>query len=278
MTPGPVDLLPPLLRGHTAFVTGGGSGINLGIARAFARAGANVAICGRSESRLQAAAAELTQLGARVSYSQADVRDPDLVEAALERTANELAPVSIVVAGAAGNFFSPAENLSPKGFRTIVEIDLLGSFHTANAAFEQLRETRGSMLFISAGQAHLPFALQAHVGAAKAGVENLMRNLALEWGRFGIRANSLVPGPIEGTEGMKRLAGPVGEQVWTDAIPLGRFGSVDELAAMAVVLSSPLASFVTGAQIVVDGGLGLSGLGSLSSAVANAAALDRGAV
>ena len=275
MTPGPVDLLPPeLLRGHTAFVTGGGSGINLGIARAFARAGANVAICGRSEPKLQAAAAELTGLGASVSYSQADVRDPDAVEAALERTAAELAPVSIVVAGAAGNFFSPAEALSPKGFRTVVEIDLLGSFHTAHAAFEQLRETRGTLLFISAGQAYLPFAQQAHVGAAKAGVENLMRNLALEWGRFGIRANALVPGPIDGTEGMKRLAGPVGEQVWTDAIPLGRFGSVDEMAAMAVVLSSPLASFVTGAQIVVDGGLGLSGLGSLSSAVADAAALD----
>ncbi|QZS52630.1 SDR family oxidoreductase [Rhodococcus opacus] len=275
MTPGPVDLLPPeLLRGHTAFVTGGGSGINLGIARAFARAGANVAICGRSEPKLQAAAAELMGLGASVNYSQADVRDPDAVEAALERTADELAPVSIVVAGAAGNFFSPAEALSPKGFRTVVEIDLLGSFHTAHAAFEQLRETRGSLLFISAGQAYLPFAQQAHVGAAKAGVENLMRNLALEWGRFGIRANALVPGPIEGTEGMKRLAGPVGEQVWTDAIPLGRFGSVDEMAAMAVVLSSPLASFVTGAQIVVDGGLGLSGLGSLSSAVADAAALD----
>nr|WP_271213994.1 SDR family oxidoreductase [Rhodococcus wratislaviensis]GLK41273.1 hypothetical protein GCM10017611_81490 [Rhodococcus wratislaviensis] len=275
MTPGPVDLLPPeLLRGHTAFITGGGSGINLGIARAFARAGANVAICGRSEPKLQAAAAELTGLGASVSYAQADVRDPDAVEAALERTAAELAPVSIVVAGAAGNFFSPAEALSPKGFRTVVEIDLLGSFHTAHAAFEQLRETRGTLLFISAGQAYLPFAQQAHVGAAKAGVENLMRNLALEWGRFGIRANALVPGPIDGTEGMKRLAGPVGEQVWTDAIPLGRFGSVDEMAAMAVVLSSPLASFVTGAQIVVDGGLGLSGLGSLSSAVADAAALD----
>ncbi|MFC9355179.1 SDR family oxidoreductase [Rhodococcus sp. NPDC057014] len=271
MTPGPVDLLPPeLLRGHTAFVTGGGSGINLGIARAFARTGANVAICGRSELKLQAAAEELTRLGARVSYSQADVRDPDAVNAALQRTADELAPVSIVVAGAAGNFFAPAETLSPKGFRTVIEIDLLGSFHTAHAAFEQLRETRGSLLFISAGQAYLPFALQAHVGAAKAGVENLMRNLALEWGRFGIRANSLVPGPIEGTEGMKRLAGPVGEQVWTEAIPLGRFGSVDEMAAMAAVLSSPLASFVTGAQIVVDGGLGLSGLGSLSLAVAEA--------
>lgn len=268
MTPDPIDLLPPeLLRGHTAFITGGGSGINFGIATAFARVGADVAVCGRSEAKLRAATEELTRLGARARYSVADVRDPDAVAAAFEQTATDLSPVSIVVAGAAGNFFSPAETLTPKGFRTVVEIDLLGSFHTAHAAFDQLRETRGSLLFISAGQAYLPFALQAHVGAAKAGVENLMRNLAYEWGHFGIRANTLVPGPIAGTEGMKRLAGPVGEGVWTESLPLGRFGSVQEMAALAVVLSSPLASFVTGAQLVVDGGLSLSGLGAISNAV-----------
>lgn len=97
-----------------------------------------------------------------------------------------------------------------------------------------------------------------------------MRNLAFEWGQYGIRVNTVVPGPIAGTEGMKRLAGPVGERAWVDSIPLGRFGALEEIAAMAVVLSSPLASFVTGAQIVVDGGLSLSGLGQVSRAITDA--------
>lgn len=267
----PLDLLPSdLLQGHTAFITGGGSGINLAIAKGFARTGADVAICGRSEEKLRGAADELRALGARSTYAVADVRDAEAVAAALSRTAEELAPVNTVVAGAAGNFFAAAESISPKGFRTVVDIDLLGSFHTAHAAFDQLGQTRGSLLFVSAGQAYLPFAMQAHVGAAKAGIENLMRNLAFEWGRHGIRANTVVPGPIAGTEGMKRLAGPVGERAWTDSIPLGRFGALEEIAAMAVVLSSPLASFVTGAQIVVDGGLSLTGLGQVSRVISEA--------
>ncbi|MFZ2177881.1 MAG: SDR family oxidoreductase [Rhodococcus sp. (in: high G+C Gram-positive bacteria)] len=269
MTPvNPVDSLPKdLLLGRNVFITGGGSGINLGIAKSFASVGANVAICGRTRARLETAAVELRALGVEVSISAADVRDADALEAAFETTREELGPVDTVVAGAAGNFFAPAESISSNGFRTVLDIDLLGSFHTAQSAFAQLKETGGNLLFISAGQSYLPFAHQAHVGAAKAGVDNLMRNLALEWGQYGIRANSIVPGPIEGTEGMERLTGPVGEDVWTRAVPLGRFGTVEEIGAMAVVLSSPLGSYVTGAQIVVDGGLGLSGLGSLSQAV-----------
>jgi NAD(P)-dependent dehydrogenase (short-subunit alcohol dehydrogenase family) len=116
--------------------------------------------------------------------------------------------VSVVVFGAAGNVVAPAEKISPNGFRTVVDIDLLGSFHTARAAFEQLRETRGTLLFISAAQASVPFAYQAHVGAAKAGVDHMMRNLALKWGRYGIPCNSMARGPIADTEGMRRLERP----------------------------------------------------------------------
>ena len=130
------------------------------------------------------------------------------LEAAFARSKQELGPMHVLVAGAAGKFPVPAEKLSANGFRTVIEIDLIGAFHASRAAFEQLKETQGTILFISAGMAYVPHAYQAHVGAAKAGIDMLMRNLALEWGRHGIRANSIVPGPIGGTEGMKRLLTP----------------------------------------------------------------------
>ena len=256
-----------LMRGTSVFITGGGSGINLAIAHGFARMGADIAICGRTEEKLQAAASELKVHNVQVSYSVADVRDPELVAAALEKTRTDVGPISTLICGAAGNYLAPAEKLSSKGFQAVLNIDLLGSFHAAHAAFEQLKQTQGSILFVSAGQSEQPFLQQAHVGAAKAGIDSLMRHLALEWGPYGIRSNSIVPGPITGTEGMKRLADQIGEQAWTDGIPLGRFGNADEVAAMAVVLASPLASFVTGARLEVDGGLTLSGSGLVNRAL-----------
>ncbi len=270
---GVTGLLPPdLLTGTSVFITGGGSGINLGIARAFAQVGADIALCGRTQQRLDDAAEELTSLGARVCTAVADVRDPEAVAVAIEKACDDIGPIASVVAGAAGNFMAPAEAMSSKGFRTVLEIDLVGSFHTAHAAFEQLKRTRGSILFVSAGQSDSAYLHQAHVGAAKAGIDSLMRHLAAEWGRFGIRSNAIVPGPIEGTEGMKRLAAEVGEKAWTDGIALRRFGTPEEIGAMAVVLASPLASFVTGARIVVDGGLALSGSGLVNRALIDSAA------
>jgi NAD(P)-dependent dehydrogenase (short-subunit alcohol dehydrogenase family) len=266
--PDPTDLLPPtLFSGRTAFVTGGGSGINLGIATTFARLGAAVAICGRSQERLDTAAAQLRELGAQVCAVATDVRDPAAVAAAFATSAEELGPASVVVAGAAGNFVAPAEKISPNGFRTVVDIDLLGSFHTAHAAFEQLRATQGTLLFISAAQASVPFAYQAHVGAAKAGVDHMMRNLALEWGRYGIRCNSIAPGPIADTEGMRRLEQAADKETWLKMIPIGRYGDAAEIGAIAAVLASPLGSFVTGSHVVVDGGQALTGSSTFNDAV-----------
>lgn len=270
MSPRPLDhlLSPTLLAGTAVFITGGGSGINLAVAHGFASVGADVAICGRTPDKLDRAADELRRAHpVRVVTAPADVRDYDGVQAAVGAAVDAFGRLDAVVAGAAGNFFCAAEAITSKGFTTVVEIDLLGSFHTARAAFDHLKASRGSLLFVSAGQAYLPFSHQVHVGAAKAGIDNMMTNLALEWGQHGIRANSIVPGPIQDTEGMRRLTAPVGVETWTDAVPLGRFGRADEIAAMAVVLSSPLASYVTGARIVVDGGLGLSGLGAISRAL-----------
>lgn len=249
-----------LLAGSVVFISGGGSGVNLGIARVLARHGARLAICGRTEARLEAAAAELTAIGGReVLTAVADVRDAPAVEAAFARLEQEIGPATGVICGAAGNFLAAAEAISPNGFRAVVDIDLLGSFNCARAGFAQLRRTRGSLLFVTGGQAQAAYALQAHVGAAKAGVDQLMRSLAVEWGRYGIRANSIMPGPVTGTEGMRRLAAQSGLGDWTQSVPLGRFAEPEEIGAMAAVLLSPIASFVTGAVVAVDGGLDAMG-------------------
>jgi NAD(P)-dependent dehydrogenase (short-subunit alcohol dehydrogenase family) len=256
-----------LFKSKTVFVTGGGSGINLGIGKTFACLGANVAICGRTRERLDAAAGELRAIGARVVAEVADVRQYEALQAALAKCRGELGPVDVLVCGAAGNFPIAAEKLSPNGFKSVVDIDLLGSFNACRAGFEQLSSTRGCIIFISAGMAFLPYPYQAHVGAAKAGVDNLMKNLALEWGKHGIRCNSIVPGPIEGTEGMRRLGGESYAAIRTKSIPLGRVGTVDDIGQAAAFLASPLASYITGSVLVVDGGQNLVGSAAFGTAI-----------
>lgn len=260
-----------LFKDKTVFVTGGGSGINLGIARNFAALGAHLAICGRTQAKLDSAASQLLALNAhadgKVLPVVADVRDPGALAAAYARTQSEIGPLDVLVAGAAGNFLCPAEALSPNGFKTVIDIDLLGAFHAARGAFTQLKATRGCIIFVSAGQAFMPHAYQVHVGAAKAGIDNLMKNLALEWGRHGIRANSIVPGPIEGTEGMRRLSTPEHDQRYQQVIPLRRYGQGDDIGHAAVFLASPLAAYVTGAVLCVDGGSSLVGSALWNQAV-----------
>jgi NAD(P)-dependent dehydrogenase (short-subunit alcohol dehydrogenase family) len=252
-----------LFAGKTVFITGGGSGINLGVARNFAALGAHLAICGRTQDKLDTAAQELRELnahaGGKVLPVVADVRDYAALEAAMARTQAEIGKIDVLVAGAAGNFLCPAEQLSPNGFKTVIEIDLQGAFHASRAAFEQLKSTRGSLIYISAGQAWVPQAYQVHVGAAKAGIDIMMKNLALEWGRHGIRANSIVPGPIEGTEGMKRLSNDEADKANKQAIPLRCYGTPDDIGQAAVFLASPLARYITGTVLSVDGGLNLIG-------------------
>ncbi|MFM0006493.1 SDR family oxidoreductase [Paraburkholderia dipogonis] len=248
-----------LFAGKTVFVTGGSSGINLGVAKNFAALGAQVAICGRTQEKLDTAATELRALGATVCPIVADVRDFAALEAAFARSRAELGPMDVLVCGAAGNFLAPAEKLSANGFKTVIDIDLLGAFNASRAAFEQLKETQGAVIYISAGMAYMPHAFQVHVGAAKAGIDMLMRNLALEWGRYGIRTNSIVPGPIEGTEGMKRLLSAERYEEFVNAIPLRRMGTVDDIGQSAVFLASPLASYISGCVMVCDGGQNLAG-------------------
>ena len=252
-----------LFKGKTVFVTGGGSGINLGVASNFAALGANIAICGRTQERLDNAAKELRALnkhaGGKVLPVAADVRDPAELTAAFERTRDEVGLIDVLVAGAAGNFVCPAEELSPNGFRVVIEIDLLGAFQASRLAFSQLKETRGCLIYVSAPQATVPQAYQAHVGAAKAGIEMMMKDLAVEWGRYGIRANSIVPGMTLGTEGLKRLLSEAGAAESAASMPLKKMGTVDDIGQAAVFLASPLAQYITGVSLAVDGGMTLIG-------------------
>lgn len=157
--------------------------------------------------------------------------------------------------------------MSANGFKAVVDIDLLGTFNTCRAAYEHLRKPGASILCISAAHAFMPIALQAHVCAAKAGVDLLTRTLALEWGPSGVRANCITPGPTEDTEGMRRLA-PTAEakESIMRGIPLRRYGTKDELADLALFLCSEAASYITGAVYVCDGGQSLARSGfSLAS-------------
>ena len=240
--------------GRTVFVAGGTSGINLGVALGFARAGAAVFVISRKPGKVAAAVAELQAAGARAAGASADVRDIDAVKAAFVACADEFGLIDVLVSGAAGNFPARALDISSNGFRAVLEIDVLGTHHVMTAAFPHLKRPGASIVNISAPQALVAMTGQAHVCAAKAGVDMITRTLALEWGKDGIRVNSVIPGPIDGTEGMARLApGPQARARIERAVPLGRMGTPDDIAKMCLFLGSDMASYVSGAVIPVDG-------------------------
>jgi NAD(P)-dependent dehydrogenase (short-subunit alcohol dehydrogenase family) len=251
---------PFSFEGRHLFVAGGSSGINFGVAQAFARAGARVTLISRSTDKIAAAAAQIESLGTQALGLAADVRQPEAVSQALAQAAERFGPIDVLLSGAAGNFLARAADMSPNAFKTVVDIDLLGSFNVARLAYPHLRKPGASIIQVSAGQAFIPTPFQAHVCAAKAGVDMLTRVLAAEWGPEGVRINSIVPGPIADTEGIRRLA-PTRQTLdsMTERVPLKRMGRIDDIARMALFLASDWASYITGTVIPVDGGLALTG-------------------
>lgn len=249
---------PTLLQGRAAFVTGGGTGICRAIALAFARHGCDVAIASRKPEHLEPTAREIEACGVRACALPADVRDAAAIGAAIERAAQTFGRLDILVNGAAGNFLCKVEDLSPNGFGTVVDIDLKGTFHASKAALPWLKATRGVVLNISATLHYGGTPAQAHVSAAKAGVDALTRNLAVEWGPYGIRVVGIAPGPIDGTEGVARLVPDAYRAALVRRVPLQRLGGVDDIATAALFLCSDLASYINGDTLVVDGGLSLS--------------------
>jgi NAD(P)-dependent dehydrogenase (short-subunit alcohol dehydrogenase family) len=249
-----------LFAAKHVFVTGGSSGINLRIAEAFAELGASVSINGRNEEKLNAAVASLQSRGLAAQGFAADVRTYSALERAIQTAVAAYGPIDVLVCGAAGNFPAPAVGLSSNGFKAVVDIDLVGTFNAARAAFEHLSKPGGCIIAISAPQAGVPYPMQAHVCAAKAGVDMLVKTLAMEWGPAGVRVVSIWPGPIEETEGMQRLAAHPEVQAKVAAtLPLQRFGTKNEVAQLALFLASDAARYCTGGVYTVDGGMALVG-------------------
>jgi NAD(P)-dependent dehydrogenase (short-subunit alcohol dehydrogenase family) len=240
-----------LLRGKTAFVAGGTSGINLGIARRFAELGARVAVAGRDPEKAKRAA---ESIGGDAIGLSGDVRDYGAIRGVMENVVDRFGPMDIVVSGAAGNFLAPVLGMSSNAFRTVVDIDLNGTFNVFRGCHDLLNKPGASLIAITAGQAVNAMAMQAHACAAKAGINQLVRVLALEWGPD-VRVTGISPGPIAGTEGMARLAPDAStRQKHYDRIALKRWGEIEEIAEAAVFLCSPAAAYITGTIIDVDGG------------------------
>ncbi len=267
MSPPATVFRPDLLAGQVALVTGGGTGIGLGIAGTLAAAGADIAIASRKPEHLEPAAERLRAIGPRVRTVEVNVREPDSVTRMMEQVAQHYGRLDILVNNAAGNFYAPSATLSPNGWRAVVETDLYGTFYCCQAAYPLLKAQGGHIVSISMTLHYRGWPLMAHATAAKAGVDALTRTLALEWARDRITVNAVAPGPIP-TEGVRKAFTPPGadapdlfgmEKFAAESIPLGRWGTPEDIGNMVTYLASPAGDWITGTIMVVDGGAWLSG-------------------
>jgi len=239
------------------FISGGTSGINLGIAMGFAATGANVLVFGRDLDKANSAASQIrSTAGGTALAGSADVRSFEAVSQLFAKATSELGPPDVVIAGAAGNFVSPAVGISANGFKSVIDIDLLGTYNVFRAAFDVVRKPGASLLAITAPQAVQPLPRQVHVCAAKAGVNMVVKVLAMEWGPAGIRVNAISPGPIAGTEGVERMAPSeaVKQQIRAKNA-MRRFGTPEDIARAAIFLCSEDATYITGTILYCDGGM-----------------------
>ncbi|THU98219.1 2,4-dienoyl-CoA reductase, partial [Dendrothele bispora CBS 962.96] len=243
-----------IFKGKVLFCTGGGSGICRAMTEAIMRHGADAVILGRKIDRLTQAAKELSQAtGQTCIPAQADVRQPNTLKDAVTKTIEKFGKIDFVICGAAGNFLAPISGLSENAFRTVMEIDTIGTYNTIKATLPHVRASKGSYIHVSATLHYNATPYQAHVSAAKAGVDALSGVLAIEEGPHGVRSNVISPGPIAGTEGMDRLSNKVDNRIVHQG-PSGRLGDVKDIANATVFLFSDAASFITGQVIPVDGG------------------------
>ncbi|RDA85640.1 hypothetical protein CP532_3542 [Ophiocordyceps camponoti-leonardi (nom. inval.)] len=249
-----------LFNDRVVFVTGGAGTICSMQTRALVRLGADACIIGRDEQKTKAAAQDIATVrrGARVvGIGGCDVRQMNSLKAAADRCARELGSIDFVIAGAAGNFVSSMEALSPNGFKSVMDIDAIGTFNTIKATMPHLLSSpTPRILFVSATFHYTGMPMQGHVAAAKAAVDSLMASVALEYGPRGVVSNVVAPGAIEDTEGAARLlsSDQRARSSYAAGIPLGRLGTVRDVADVTVFLFSEAGSYINGQSIPVDGG------------------------
>ncbi|KAG2220230.1 hypothetical protein INT45_008771 [Circinella minor] len=242
---------PELFKGKVLLCSGGGSGICRSMTEAVVRHGGKAVIISRSLDKLQKAAKEMSEAtGGEVIAVQADVRKPADVENAVAKTVEKFGKIDYLINGAAGNFLAPFQKLSYNAFRTVIEIDLMGTWNLTKAASEYIKASKGSIINVSMTLHYTGSPYQQHAGAAKAGIDALTKHWAVELGPFGVRVNGIAPGPIENTVGLSRLATSNANY---SGIPLGRAGTVTDIAHSTVFLFSEAASYISGHMLVVDG-------------------------
>ena len=260
---------PGLLDGQVALVTGGGTGIGLGISQLLAELGAHVVMASRKPAHLEAARADIDSRGGKVTAVQLDVRDPEQVKAAVDGIVQQLGRIDVLVNNAAGNFYAPSATLSPNAWKSVVEIDLYGTFYCSQAVYPIMAAQGGGRIVSTSMTLHYRgWPMMAHATAAKAGVDALTRTLAVEWAPQRIRVNAIAPGPIP-TEGVRKAFTPPTDSGVPDVfaaadarmaeyakkgIPLGRWGSPRDIANMVAFLASPAGDWITGSIFVIDGG------------------------
>lgn len=246
-----------MLAGKTALITGGGTGIGRALAIAFAAHGANVAVVARREELLQETVALIEAAGGRATYRLLDIRDEEAVERVVEDIWTTFGRIDLLINNAGGNFLAPAANMRPKGFRSVIDINIVGTFLMSRAVGARMIDDGkgGRVINMSATNAERGSPMMVHSGASKAGINSMTETLAVEWGAAGITVNAILPGPVR-TEGSD-------ERLWTDPdlvsrlegrIPLGRFARPEDITPLALFLASPGGAFITGSLLVVDGG------------------------
>ena len=255
--PGTAMLPPGAFVGVTVFITGGGTGLGRAMAAEFARCGAAVGIASRDAGHRERGVAEVRSAGGEAIGVPCDVRDPAAIRAAFDAAEEALGPVTVLVNNAAANFPIAAADLSPNGWRAVTDIVLDGTFLCSQELHRRCtaRQSPGAILNILATQAFTGGPGMAHAAAAKAGVANLTKSLAVEWAPDGIRVNALAPGLFP-HEDMREDLKALRASPDTDAHrqPALRTGRRHELGWAATYLCSPFAAFLTGHTLVIDGG------------------------